>query len=168
MPFDKVITELHWKQMWSVNRIAKECGISHTPIINLCKLTNLKLRTHSEASSESIKKVNANVLHREKRARTIRGIYSKNILPQEKEFKKYLDALGIKYEMQYPIGPYNIDFFIPNKRLCIEIDSTYKWGNGRIKAADTKDKLLKDKGFTVIRLNKVWLNDLLKLIVLIS
>ncbi len=167
MPFDRVINELHWKKGISINKIAKMCGMSHTPFINLSKLTNLRLRKQSEASALNMSSLNLDSSIRDKIALKKQKTYSKKLFPQELAFKHFLDKISLKYEMQKPIGPYNVDFFIEHKNLCIEIDSRYKWGNDRIKAAKEKDSFLTKKGFKVIRLNKVWLNDIILFINLI-
>lgn len=163
MPFDLVITKLHWEKNLSINKISKLCNVSGPAIVRLCKLTNLRLRSHKEASSLNISKLNkSGDINRNKRALTISKTFSKKLYKQEIIFENFIKSLNLKYEIQKPIGSYNIDFFIKEKNLCIEIDSSYKWGNDRIRAAEEKDKYLKSLGYKVIRLNKVWLDDLIK------
>jgi very-short-patch-repair endonuclease len=43
----------------------------------------------------------------------------------EKEFKKILDMLDIKYEFQYTVCGYNYDFYIPSKNTLIEVDGNW-------------------------------------------
>lgn len=169
MSFDQLIQKLHWGENRSIHSLAKECGLSHTPFIRLAKLTNLRLRTHKEASSLNMRINNAVTFFgaAEKRAIKIKNTFVNNLLPQELVFKEILLKAGKVFEMQKPIGAYNVDFFVPDKNMCIEIDSSYKWGLDRKKAAFEKDKYLIEKGYRVIRLNKAWLNDLKNIIELI-
>lgn len=168
MTFDEVIIKRHFGKNESINKLAKEAGVSHTPFIRLAKLTGIRLRTHSEASSISMSNVNNNDPNfRAKRAKTLSKTYANKLHPQEIMFKRFLDKSNIKYIMQEPIGPYNMDFFLPDKKLCIEIDSSYKWGNERKKNALVRDKYIKSKGLKVLRLNKVFLPEILKIIELI-
>ncbi len=166
MPFDKVIIDLHWNKKRSINSISKQCGVSHTAILRLCRLTSLKTRTHKEASSLNMNLKNPShcLNARNARAKTISKVFKIKELPQEEMFRKILTKMKIKFETQKAIGGYNIDFFLPDKNLCIEIDSTYKWGMDRKKAAAFRDKYILSKGYKTIRLNKVWMNDLLNLI----
>jgi len=170
IPFDQVILDLHWKKNLSVNEIAKRAGISHTPVITLCRKYGLKLRNQSQASAINMKKNNPMHVNEaaEKRAKTIQKTFFKKLLPQEKQFKDFLDMLGLKYEAQFPIGPYNIDFFIPEGRFCLEIDSLYKMTRERRKAMVRRDAYLNSLGYHVIRLNKVWLPNLLDFAKIIS
>lgn len=162
MSFSSVVTELHLKGNRSIHSLVKESGISHTSFINLAKKLGIKLRSHKQSSSLNMKLNNA-IKSRgaaNKRARTIRNTFSNNLWPQERLFKKILDNRNVVYEMQRPEGPYNIDFFIPSLNLCIEIDSTFKWGNSKRLAAKKKDVLLLNRGYKILRIDKRKLSDL--------
>lgn len=163
MPFAKIISELHMRQSRSIHSLVKESGISHTSFVNLARSLGIELRTHKQSSrlNMSLNNPTHNVAAKEKRARTLKRAYSKSLWPQEIVFKKILDKQSVRYEMQSPIGPYNIDFFLKDIRLCIEIDSTDKWGKERRAAANKKDKVLIGLGYKVLRINKRKLTDLL-------
>lgn len=187
MPFDKIISDLHWKDGLSILELSNRSGVSRDSIYKLAKKFDLLLKTATQSAmdkyrhhdhwakgltkeksgwarmhSRRMKKKNPMYLDNIalKRSETMQDVFSKNLLPQEIEFKNILDKFLIKYEVQKSIDRYNIDFFIPSLSLCIEIDSTSKWGRVRRSAAEKKDVVLSSLGFKILRINKNKLSDL--------
>lgn len=80
--------------------------------------------------------------------------FKKKPWPQEIMFGRHLKELGIENVFQHPIDSYVIDFFVPHLNLCIEIDSTFKWGKERKDHAAKRDANLKKRGYSVLRINK--------------
>lgn len=83
-----------------------------------------------------------------------------------------LDSLNVLYEHEVSIGRYYIDFVVTNLPVCIEVDGDYWHGNKKtdkyignkqqldaINRDKRKDKFLKSKGYTVLRL---WESDIKK------
>jgi DNA mismatch endonuclease, patch repair protein len=82
----------------------------------------------------------------------------------ELEMKKLLDSWGIKYEFQYPIGYYCVDFYIPSKKLIIQIDGCYWHGCSehfndlnRTQKKNTRidhscNSYLKNRGYDILRI----------------
>lgn len=136
--------------------LTKNKGKNHWAY-GLTKETNDLFLEHSKRMK--LKNPTRDIETRSKAAVTRARYFKKNLWPQEVSFKQILDKYSIKYEFQYPIGPYIIDFFILDKNTCIEIDSTSKWGTKRRNAAKVKDEYLFKLGYKMIRLNK---NNILK------
>lgn len=182
MSFNSIIKVLHWDKQISILQLSKKCGISRDVFHRECKKREIKLRSVSEsrilfaqrgdehwayglrkesskwakAASLRMKKHNPsnNVLIREKMSLTMSEIFKNNPYPQEIKTIKILNLLKIKYEFQKPIGTYIVDFFIFKNSICLEIDSTSKWGKERKYRAKVKDDFLKSLNFNVIRINK--------------
>jgi|SRR3989344_1232212 len=78
---------------------------------------------------------------------------------QEMELAKVLDELGMRYEYQFEVYPYTLDFYIPMHHLVIEADGMY----GHYKKADRKrDLYLKNCGFSdIIRIKGYGFQDIL-------
>lgn len=93
---------------------------------------------------------------REQMSRGMSQAFRNKPWPQEKLFGKHLEELGISHRFifQHPIGSYVIDFFDASARVCIEIDSTDKWGTVRREHARTRDSFLERNGYRVVRINK--------------
>ena len=186
MNFEKILTKLHWESGLSLFELSIRCGISRDVMYKNAKRLGLKTmnRTESAISRKRHHKHWATGLNKEnsewarrssdrlkennpikyknaalKRAKTMSNVFSKKLWPQEIKFKAILDKHLVEYEMQKPIGPYNIDFFVSQLQLCIEIDSTSKWGKDRRIAATKKDEFLTKKGFKILRINKNNLSD---------
>jgi G:T-mismatch repair DNA endonuclease (very short patch repair protein) len=49
----------------------------------------------------------------------------------EAKFAKLLDAAGVEYRWQFPLGPYAYDFLLPNK-LLVEVHGTYWHADPRV------------------------------------
>lgn len=183
LPFPEIISKLHWEKEYSVKRIADESGVSRDFIQKQAKRMGLEVRNRKQAtsitknkgenhwayglnkeSSEWAKRASERMTENNpirdesaanKRAKTIEKTFKKKLYPQEAEFAKVLDSLGIAYEMQKPFGRFNVDFFIPDMNLAIEIDSTDKWGKERREKAALRDTILSsDEGIEVLRINK--------------
>ena len=183
IPLEQVIKEMHFKKEISLNELSKMSGISRQSIKNCCDRLGIQTRSIKEAtaltknkgpnhfmwgktkescvlalaSSNRMKKrnpiKNKNVAI--KRANSISKTFSDNLLKQEIKFKNILDENGIKYEIQKPIDKYNLDFFIPDKNLGIEIDSTAKWGKQRKEKAKVRDdNLMKYFCIKTLRIDK--------------
>lgn len=81
--------------------------------------------------------------------------------PAEKKFKEFLDRCGICYEFQKPIyvegNGYILDFSIYsntlNKNICVEIDGEYHYTREQRKKDNKRDKILREAGWSVIRLS---------------
>jgi len=182
MSFEKIISDLHWKDGLSIFELSSRCGFSRDCFQKEAKRLNLKLMNRHESAlrkyehhkhwaigltkensrfgkmhSLRMKKNNPsfNEETRNKMSKSLANKFKENLLPQEILFKDILDRhCNLKYEIQYPIKQYIIDFFIPSLNLCIEIDSTDKWGNDRKEKAIEKDNNLKYLGFNILRINK--------------
>lgn len=181
MDFAKVIMEVHIKNRKSISQISKECKVSRKAIAQLCKKFGLTQMNQRDAAIAKYKNgyINPltgveNPLQRKrmtennpiknkdaanKRAVSMQKALSKISLPQEVVFGEILNEYKIKYEYQKPIGPYNIDFFIAENCLCIEIDSDHKWGKYKKMKAKERDTFLNDQGLNVLRINKLLLQN---------
>jgi very-short-patch-repair endonuclease len=62
-----------------------------------------------------------------------------------------LDALGIEYETQFPIGPYVADVFVRSRNLVIECDGEY-WHQHSVARDARRDAYMIARGFKVLRL----------------
>ncbi len=66
-----------------------------------------------------------------------------------------LDALGVQYLAEHRIGPYTVDFLIPDRNIVVECDGSYWHSKPNVKARDiVRDKWLSDRGFQVVRLDE--------------
>ena len=59
---------------------------------------------------------------------------------------------GLKFRRQYPIGPYVLDFYCFEARLCVEIDSVYHDAKGH-KKDQARDAWLRAEGIDVLRVS---------------
>lgn len=188
IPAAELIKRMHILEGLSVLKISQTLGVSRDFIYTHAKRAGLKLRSHRDAALKKeggkgeahwaygLRKENSkwakmhSVRMKKKnpmkdpdvikqititRAKT----YRDKLWPQEQEFKNILDAYKVSYLSQHPIGPYTIDFFIPDNKLCIEIDTTNKWGKERREHATKKDLFLYRQSYDVLRINKAWLKD---------
>jgi len=165
MGFEDVIRRLHIEKNRSIASIAREAGVSHTPIVTLAKRLNIKLRNRKDASICNM--INNNPAKipeiREKMSRSMSVHFAKNLLPQEKAFKLFAELFITDITPQYPIGPYVIDFFVPDKNLCIEVDTTRKWGHHKRFKAKEKDEYLISKKYKILRVDKTWALEFLRI-----
>lgn len=84
----------------------------------------------------------------------------RNMTPAERLLWHHLRAhrfMGLSVRRQAPIGPFIVDFLIPDHRLIIEAD-----GGGHGSSHDVeRDQWLTDRGFRILRLwNRGILTDL--------
>lgn len=186
MSFADVINVLHHEQKKSINWLSIQCGISRDtfqkqakrlgldlrPITESNKLTPNKGKRHwayglrketdpwAKMHSERMKANNPTKsrLVRSKVARGLAHKLSQKALPQELTFKKILEQNGIRFEMQKPFESFVLDFYLPDYNICLEIDSTYKWGNERKKHAEKRDMFLLGHGIITYRINKAHLD----------
>lgn len=81
----------------------------------------------------------------------------RNMTPAERILWHHLRAhrfMGLSVRRQAPIGPFIVDFLIPDHRLIIEADGS---GHGSLRDIE-RDRWLAAKGFHVLRL---WNGDIL-------
>jgi very-short-patch-repair endonuclease len=187
-PLARIISENHWRDKTPILSLAKNAGVVRQSLMHLCKVEGLKLRDHKESISirdtrrekhwawgrtkkdcrayalASRRLKNKNPMHDEKLAAKIAEskavTYRRKLWPQEERFLEIISKKKIGFEMQKPIGRYIIDFFIPDLQLCIEIDSTSKWGGTRWKNSKIKDAWLRSQNFKILRIDKRRLTDL--------
>jgi len=70
---------------------------------------------------------------------------------------KTLNSANIAFEYEMPLNKYFVDFAIHDKMIAIEIDGRQHKKPERKRTDDLKDALLKEKGWTVYRIN--WPED---------
>ena len=58
---------------------------------------------------------------------------------------------GLQFRRQHPIGPYILDFYCSAARLAIEIDGSSHASDVQAKHDQRRDRWLRDKGITVVR-----------------
>ena len=182
MPFKEIISDLHWNQKKSLKWLADQSNVCRKSITNICVKENISFRSHLESvgltknkgpshwaygktketsithKNHSIrmklKNPSASLDIRTKTAKTRAEYFKKNPWPQEIIMRDILSKIGVNFLFQYPIGPYIIDFFLPEINLCLEVDSTNKWGKDRRLMAVRKDEFLTENGFRIVRINK--------------
>lgn len=183
MPLKDIIDKLHHDDKISVNELSKRSGITRQSITNFALKAGLKIRTVKEATrltknkgkkhfmwgktkdncdrcmTASLRMKANNPINSieaaTKRAVTISKTFRENLYIQEEIFKEILEKNKVKFEMQTPFGPYNLDFFIRDMDLAIEIDSTQNWWIDRKKAAKKRDKyMLKTHRIETLRIDK--------------
>ena len=184
MPFEDIIQRIHIAEKRSILWIAKRAGISRPVIYAAAKKRGITLLSMSDAAKNRSAHhrhplagktllvsswARANSLRmrlnnpsrdpeiRERMSIALADNFRKYPLPQESAFIELLRRHGVIAEFQVPFGPYVLDFMVDG--LCIEIDSTDKWGKERRKNAEKKDAYLRDKNVSVLRINKRWLSD---------
>lgn len=93
------------------------------------------------------------------RAGTMASLARKASTSIEIKVQAVLEAHGIKYIPQKPLGRFFIDFFIPSQRICLECDGDY-WHSrpGRSESDERKDRWLKAHKYIVIRLTETNIN----------
>lgn len=81
----------------------------------------------------------------------------KRLTKSEKHFKEMLVKLKIRHTTQKIIYKeksfYIADFYIPEKRLCIEIDGGYHLDSKQIKKDKDRDKYLNIRGYATWRMS---------------
>lgn len=94
---------------------------------------------------------------RKRRAERFSERLKKRQTPSEVRFAQLLDKAKVTYESQkvvmIPNGSfYIIDFFIPNRGVCVEIDGGYHLKEEQIELDKAKDCFLRGEGYHVLRL----------------
>lgn len=79
--------------------------------------------------------------------------------------EKVLEAMGVNYISEHPVGVYSLDCYLPEWHLCIEIDGPY-----HMKKHDRKrDEDLRSVGIETLRIkvaNKYWNQEAIRAVVL--
>lgn len=68
----------------------------------------------------------------------------------ERKAAYILTDMKVKFEENYPIGPFFVDFYIPKKKLVIEIDGSVHWD--RDEYDDRRSRYIVDLGYSIYRL----------------
>src|SRR6516165_6042296 len=69
-------------------------------------------------------------------------------------------AVGLKFRRQVPIGDFIVDFYCDELKLVIEIDGDVHNEAVHTQRDETRDKKLKELGYTVLRFpNAIVIND---------
>lgn len=74
--------------------------------------------------------------------------------PAERKLWEHLrksQLLGLKFQRQYGIGPYIIDFFCPELRLAIEIDGDSHFAPDAVVYDKQRQQFIESKDITVVR-----------------
>ena len=58
---------------------------------------------------------------------------------------------GMKFRRQHGMGPYVMDFYCPEYRLCIELDGEVHNTEGAYRHDQVRDRFLSENGITVLR-----------------
>ena len=82
--------------------------------------------------------------------------------PKEAALMKHFQALGVAYEFEKPIGPYIVDFWLPDLQVIVEVDGRAHVRIPSVARKDIeRDAYFQAKGLRVVRvlpvLLKVWL-----------
>jgi very-short-patch-repair endonuclease len=73
---------------------------------------------------------------------------------KEMYIRQILTDMEVKYYCEYPLGPYKLDFFLPEKSLAIEFDGEHHDLSEKRKDMDrSKDTLIADSGYSLLRLH---------------
>ena len=82
--------------------------------------------------------------------------YRANPSSLERTVGSLLEALGIEFIPQHPIGRYVVDFIVPSKKIVIECDGSF-WHSrpGRPEKDAERDADLGAQGYRVLRLPQV-------------
>ncbi|MGL3106348.1 endonuclease domain-containing protein [Bradyrhizobium sp. BR 1432] len=77
-----------------------------------------------------------------------------NTTPNERILWRALKEVpleGSHFRRQAPIGPYVVDFFLPARRLIIELDGGHHNGDDETKRDLVRQRWLENEGYSVIR-----------------
>lgn len=129
-------------------RVTLSCQICHKPFTVRAKLSEQKYCSRS--------------------CRTI-GI-GKTESYIEKAFAAALTSIGLPYCSQFALGPYTIDFAIPENHLAIECDGDYWHSQPSCITRDKrKDKYLLNRGWRVLRFSETEINtDLARCLMIVQ
>jgi len=62
-------------------------------------------------------------------------------------------AYGLKFRKQHPIGPYVVDFYCHEARLCVEVDGASHGFGNRPQLDMRRDAWLAEKGIRTLRIS---------------
>jgi very-short-patch-repair endonuclease len=88
----------------------------------------------------------------------VRASQLANPSPIELVVRAVLDALGVSYEAQYPIGRYVADIYVPSHNLVVECDG-HGWHGGREDHDARRDTFMRERGHAVLRLPEAAIRD---------
>lgn len=112
---------------------------------NWAKMHSERMKKYNPSFDKEINK---------KTAITFSKTLTKRASDSEKLAYKILSDLNIDFEFQKPIDKYIIDFFLNEKQICLEIDSSSKWCDEKKRRAEKRDINLLNLGYKTIRINK--------------
>jgi len=93
--------------------------------------------------------------------KTFRRALRKNATPQEVMLWSRLrgDRMpGTKWRRQYSVGPFIADFYLPEKRIVIEIDGSQHYQDGAPEYDARRSKFLQEYGCKVLRFTNTDIN----------
>ena len=84
-----------------------------------------------------------------------------NATPEERVLWKVLrgrQLLGYKWRRQFSEGPYILDFYCPELKLCVEVDGLQHTAEEEVKRDNRRTAYLSKEGITVLRVSNevVW------------
>ncbi len=71
----------------------------------------------------------------------------------EQKIAKALNKEQIRFQQNYRLAGYEVDFWIAEAGLVIEVDGFSHLSNKKIDSDQVKDRRLREKGYTVVRYN---------------
>ncbi len=78
----------------------------------------------------------------------------------ERKMREFLQSIGINFNQEYKIGRFYIDFYLPDRKLAIEIDGDYWHAKPSVKEKDArKDNFLQNKGIDIFRIKESEINQ---------
>lgn len=78
----------------------------------------------------------------------------------ERKMREFLQSIGVNFNQEYRIGRFYIDFYLPDRKLAIEIDGDYWHAKPSVKERDVrKDNFLQDKGIDILRIKESEVNQ---------
>ncbi|MCH2200290.1 MAG: endonuclease domain-containing protein [Flavobacteriales bacterium] len=86
--------------------------------------------------------------------KTRRRELRRSATPAEVELWKYLrrrQVMGLRFRRQHSMGPYIMDFYCPEAKLCIELDGPYHDHPEQIERDVRREKDLKMMGVDMLR-----------------
>ena len=116
----------------------------------MTKETHPLYRRHSERMSSENPMSKKGVP--EARAITMAPHYADRANKAELDFQERLDALGVAFEFQYPIGRYVMDFAFPEVRKVVELDGRNHYRLDYKVRDIERDAYLRGEGYEVLRL----------------
>ena len=67
--------------------------------------------------------------------------------------------LGLKFQRQYGVGPYIVDFYCPERKLAIEVDGSQHLEPDQKVYDENRTAFLREHGINVVRF---WSNDVMR------